>query len=285
MTVRAFVLAGTVVTLVALTLLASRVGPWVSRPIATRPVVLPPPPTRTASVPPVLPAAAGTGQSAGRSWSVALLVVGVIVAGVLAILLLRALLRALRGVRGAEAVAVPALSPPAVGPQFAAPDGIGVGVGVSDGRTFDSRAAANSIIAVWARIEDAARDEGCGRRPASTPTEFLEELLAHGAPMMRSGEPAVAAARRTVDAGHTVLALYHRARFDHSTLAPDAAARAAAAADLVLAGLAALPGADPRSVGPDSGGRDGDPAGRAVDPGHGPAVPAHGAGGAAPEDP
>lgn len=196
---RAIALGVGVGTLVLVAVLSGRIGPWGWRP--PEPRTLPTPsidwtptygPPKT--LPPIKPPAPA--QSGGvPPWVWVLL-------GALVVALLAALLWSMR--RRPAAAPAPPPAEPAVpsGPEPA------------DG--FDRRAAASAIIASWESVEQAAGATGRGRLPQQTPTEFLSALLAT--------VPADAGRARTL------LALYHRARFDRVALEPDNADAAASAA-------------------------------------------------------
>ncbi|MTD14177.1 DUF4129 domain-containing protein [Nakamurella sp. YIM 132087] len=90
---------------------------------------------------------------------------------------------------------------------------------------FDARAAADHVIACWLWVEAGARAAGLPRGPQQTPTEFLDALRA-AVPMPPGADD--------------LLPLYHRARFDLHTLAPDSAATAQRAAEQIRGALAAI---------------------------------------------
>jgi uncharacterized protein DUF4129 len=90
----------------------------------------------------------------------------------------------------------------------------------------------DAVVAAWLRLEEAAANEGAGRRPHQTATEFTTALLAH----YTTSEPALDELRR----------LYQRARFGPPGQVTEVdAAAAVAALDRILRALAAAPAAAP----------------------------------------
>lgn len=218
--VAGLLLAGTAAVLIAVALVAGRVGPWVATPpIGPAPTIRPPTVVVSASLPQVT----DTGQrsepdAASPVWLIA---VGIVIAAIVLLLLVIWVVKALRRPGGPTAGSPTvntvksgiALSP-ATEPERPADD--------TDARTFDPRVSANAIIAIWASLEATAAAAGCPRRPASTPTEFLAALEERFPPPPGEDE-----------SDRTLLRLYHRARFDTGALAPGAAVDAADAADAI----------------------------------------------------
>jgi Domain of unknown function (DUF4129) len=77
----------------------------------------------------------------------------------------------------------------------------------------------DAVLAAWVALEGAAERSGVARRPADTPTEFTARVLSATA----ADEAAV----------HTLLRLYHRARFAASGVGPSAVAEARACLDVL----------------------------------------------------
>jgi len=97
-------------------------------------------------------------------------------------------------------------------------------------RPFDSREAADYVIACWDQIERLAASFGAGRRREQTPTEFLDRLLSvYRIDSRVAGE---------------LLGLYQRARFDHVRLQADSATRARICADAIGNAVAGTAAAD-----------------------------------------
>jgi hypothetical protein len=208
-------------------LLAGRVGPWV----ATPPEISPPtlnlpqatmtPPSITLSI--QRPHTAD--QTGTADW---IAIVGLAVAALALLTLILWMARALR--RPAAPTAGPPVRNPVRSDLALAPVTRDVEVADdTDERTFDPRASANAIIAIWASLETAAARAGCPRRPASTPTEFLDSLENRFPPP--EGE---------ASGDHLLLGLYHRARFDTAALEPGAAVEADEAARRIRARFPAV---------------------------------------------
>lgn len=210
---RAIVLLGGLGVLVAVALLAGKAGPWGWRqePPPQLPTLtglnLPTPTYELPTLPPAGPPPAAESNSV-PPWVWVLL-------GVLALLLVAALLWALRGRRRSAVEAEPA--EPAGESLAPGPRG-----------EFDQRVAASQIIACWQRVEQTAAAAGHPRLPQQTPTEFLAALL-----------PAL---RADPDSARTLLRLYHRARFDRVSLEPEDALTAHGVAEYLLRQIYSLPG-------------------------------------------
>lgn len=246
--IAALLLGPTACALLAVALLAGRAGPLVAHPPTMTPVV-PPTPTSTpapASRPPLpssLPAQQQVSAS-GSGLGLILAALGVFVAIMVGIWLVRVLRRPRRIDAGQpRAVGTVPVAPVVLGGPGDEPDS-----DRTDERTFDPRRAADEIIAVWVELESAAGSHGSGRRPASTPTEFLESLTDRfGDAELTGSEPGESPA-----ASVTLLRQYQRARFDISTLSPRAARQARLAARALAARMgepAHRPGQDDRGGG------------------------------------
>jgi hypothetical protein len=163
----------TAVTLVVLALLADRAGPLEAHPPTVS--VRPPPPMTMPTPPPITaPSSIAPPQKVNPegSWLwIALAVIGGLLLVLAVVLLIRALRRPGRIAAPPLAAGSAALTPAVLGwlEEDQQPDG-------TDARTFDPRRAADEIIAAWEALESAAAASGHRRRPASTPTEFLESL-------------------------------------------------------------------------------------------------------------
>jgi hypothetical protein len=210
--------------LIAVALVAGRVGPWVATPpVGPVPTVHVP----TIVVPSAVPLATSTGHASQPETGspVWLIAIGLTIALIALLLLIIWVVRALRRPGGPMAEA-PAVNPvksgialsPATESERSADD--------TDARSFDPRVSANAIIATWAALEATAAAVGHPRRPASTPTEFLAALDDRFPPP--PGEE---------ESDRRLLRLYHRARFDTGALSPGAAVEAAAAADAIRSRL------------------------------------------------
>lgn len=210
---RAALLAGSGILLIGAAVWAGAVGPWTGRaptPPSDRSL---PSLTSLPTLPPVTLPTVVAPAASGGSWNPALLLY--LLGGVLVVLLLLVAASMLRNrgpaparIRRPEPGAPPA--PPT--PEMPDPD-----------RPFDAREAADYVIACWDELEHRAASMGLGRHREQTPTEFLDAL--------QEG--------RSLDrrAATELLGLYQRARFDHVRLAPDTAARARAATDVLTAAL------------------------------------------------
>ena len=207
------VVAGVVLTGAALW--AGSNGPWTGRPEGSRtlPSLTITPPTLTPPTLPTIaprPPAAADGGS-GFDPTIVLVVLG----GILLVALLVMLASMMRNRSDGPAVKKrPRKDGPAIEPVPAVPD---------PARPFDTREAADYVIACWEQVEQRAAGRGKGRRREQTPTEFLETLRARYPMDERPGAE--------------LLALYQRARFDHVRLLPDTASRARVCADAVLAAI------------------------------------------------
>ena len=207
------VLAGVLLTGVALW--AGSVGPWVGRPVSTESPELPTitPPTFTVpTLPTYTPPPVDTGGSTFNLGIVLWVLAALLVVALL--LMLAAYLRG-RGEAGTSSKRRRTVEPDGPIPALPQPD---------PDRPFDTREAADYVIACWDQVEQRAAARSAGRRPEQTPTEFMEALLA-GYPVDNS-------------AAAELLGLYQRARFDHVRLLPDTAVRARTCADAVLVALA-----------------------------------------------
>lgn len=91
----------------------------------------------------------------------------------------------------------------------------------------------DAVVAAWVALEDEARLQGVGRRPAQTATEFTVELLTH------SAAPAASVS--------VLRGLYHRARFTAHPVTSDDVADARAALARIAAALDAATEARPRA--------------------------------------
>jgi hypothetical protein len=185
----------TAVTLVVLALLADRAGPLEAHPPTVS--VRPPPPMTMPTPPPITaPSSVAPPQKVNPegSWLwIALAVIGGLLLVLAVVLLIRALRRPGRIAAPPLAAGSAALTPAVLGwlEEDQQPDG-------TEERTFDPRRAADEIIAAWEALESAAEASGHRRRPASTPTEFLESLTdwyheAGGSPRGTDRPPRVAA--------------------------------------------------------------------------------------------
>ena len=189
-------------------------GPWTARPEGTRalPTVTITPPTFT---PPTLPTSRPVPPPTGGGSSFDPTIVLLILGGVLLIALLVMVSSMLKnrpeivGAKKRKASDKDDVIPEPPQPDLARP--------------FDTREAADYVIACWEQVEQQAGARGVGRRREQTPTEFLDRLRATY-PM---DEPACA----------ELLSLYQRARFDHVRLRPDTATRARVCADVVLGAI------------------------------------------------
>lgn len=271
--IAALLAAITAAVLLALALLADRAGPLEAHPPTVS--VRPPPPVTMQTLPtPTALSSAPPQQEVevDGSW---LWIVLAVIGGLLLILAVVLLIRALRR---PGRIAAPPL---AAGSAALAPAVLGwldedEHADDTDARSFDPRRAADEIIAAWAALESAAAAAGHRRRPASTPTEFLESLIdwfpgpgsrgdrgGDGMPGRSADGGGGMAGLSPAEASATLLRLYHRARFDTSALAPGAAVRARAAARtlgallLRSAGPTAAPG---RETSQPAGARLGEPA-------------------------
>ncbi|SDP03323.1 protein of unknown function [Nakamurella panacisegetis] len=214
--VRVGLLVATGVLLTGAALWAGANGPWTGRPERTRsePTDLPTLPTFT---PPTLPTRAPVNPRTGTGSSFDPTIVLLILGGVLLValvLMAGSMIRNRSDGAGPKRPKSPVRDE--VIPSPSQPD---------PARPFDTREAADYVIASWEQVERQAGATGFGRGPAQTPTEFLDALRA-AYPM---DERACA----------ELLALYQRARFDHVRLRPDTAARARACADIVLGAITA----------------------------------------------
>lgn len=237
----ALVIAATALLFAALAIVAGRAGPLVAHPPDTSG---PPGPITGAFVsrepfsePPAWPSAA---------WSAAWLWwIGVTLLALIGVALVWWLVQALRG-RSPRPATTPVLS--------AAPQAIDAMLGslaepaeadLGDARTFVAARAADDIIASWEIVERAAAARGLPRRATTTPTEFLQELVAViGDAATPPGSPACA----------VLLGLYHRARFDVVALTPGAATRARSAAAVLVERLSRHRPAGEHSRAPAPGG-------------------------------
>lgn len=211
--VRVGVLVASGLLLAGIALWAGSVGPWIGRPRSDSPREAPtfapptihPPPVRPVDPPP----AASTGSSFDPT-IVLLVLGGILLVGLMVIAVILIRNRVPAAPRRTPVV------PPSdeVRPAPVAPD---------QARPFDTRRAADYVIARWDHVEQVARGRGSGRRPEQTPTEFMDALKA----------------TYPLDDGAAaeLLTLYQRARFDHVMLRPDTAARAGAAAEHLLGAL------------------------------------------------
>jgi len=91
----------------------------------------------------------------------------------------------------------------------------------------------DAVVAAWVALEDEARLQGVGRRPAQTATEFTVELLTH------SAAPAASVS--------VLRGLYHRARFTAHPVTSDDVVDARAALARIAAALDAATEARPRA--------------------------------------
>lgn len=204
-------------------------GPWTARPVHPGNPTLPTlPDLPTLPTLPTLPDRPTVSPAAptpsGGDPSIALYLLGGVL--LLALLLLAAsMLRqsSTGDSRPRRKVAPPDEAPPSV----PAPD---------PDRPFDTREAADYVIACWEQVERHAAARGTARRREQTPTEFLA--------MVQARNPADPAP------GAELLALYQRARFDHVALLPDTAVRGRRCADLVLTALAGPAATTGLAVGP-----------------------------------
>jgi hypothetical protein len=218
--VAGLLLAGAAAVLIAVALIAGRVGPWVATPPAGPAPTIRPPSVAVSSTVPFATPTGPQSQPEGSS-PVWLLVVGIVITTIALLLLVIWLVKALRRPWGptADAPSMNAVKSgialsPAVEPERPTDD--------TDARTFDPRVSANAIIATWASVESSAAAAGCPRRAASTPTEFLAALEGSFPPPPGEDE-----------SDRVLLRLYHRARFDTGALSPGAAVAAADAADAI----------------------------------------------------
>jgi len=188
-------------------------GPWTARPVRSSTPTLPTLPTLpTVATLPTLPTMSPP-DTTPSSWdpSIALYLLG----GVLLLALLLLAASMLRQNSTADSRRRRKEIPPdEVPPSVPAPD---------PDRPFDTREAADYVIACWEQVERHAAARGSARRREQTPTEFLDLLQARN-----PADPAP---------GAELLALYQRARFDHVRLLPDTAVRARRCADLMLTAL------------------------------------------------
>jgi len=235
--VTALVLAAAAAGLTLAVLLAARAGPLEAHPPTVQPQV-PTAPPRSAGTPPPLPSMQPQQTQTDTDW---LWWVAAVLGGLLVLLLVIWLIRALR--RPGRIVAVPG--------GTATPPGSPVSldwlderapVDLTDDRTFDPLRAADDIIACWTAVEAAAASAGRPRGSASTPTEFLQRLTerwgdAPAAPISSSGGDGILGPPPVAgwSASTVLLRLYHRARFDTAALAPGAATAARSAARALLA--------------------------------------------------
>lgn len=212
--VRVGLLAGSGLLLVGAAVLAGRVGPWTGR--QQSPQQLPDLPTLTAAptLPTVTLPSTEPATTSGGGWDPTILLY--LLGAALVVLLLLVLGSMLRN-RGPAPARVPrpspAGTPPVATPALPDPD-----------RPFDTREAADYVIACWDELEHRADAIGVGRHREQTPTEFLERLQDG-----RALDPRAAT---------ELLGLYQRARFDSARLAPDTAVRARACSDVLAATLA-----------------------------------------------
>lgn len=223
---RVAIFAAAAVLLLGVALTAGGLGSWVARPLTGHFDV----PTRTPSMPsqpPVslnqsdqLPDNSATGVA---GWGVRLVVIAVL--ALLAVLLGRWLFGRFRemaarrqtrpGVLLDTGQSMGLQAPPPVREREA-------------GRHFDPRQAADAIISCWLWVERAGAAAGAGPRVQDTPTEFLQRFVE------ATGESADSDGAASAEAAAAaLLPLYQRARFDHTALAPDAATRARAAAQVL----------------------------------------------------
>lgn len=241
----ALLLAMVAVLLVGMAIVAARVGPLRAHPPTSPPARPAPPPEITMSRPTMPTVATEQGQGPNGSW---LWWVGGILAGLVVLFLVLALVRALRRLqyrmtRPPAAATAPPSGSLSIGWATPEPE-----IDATDERTFDPERAADDIIASWTVLERAAAQLGHGRRPASTPTEFLAALTARfGSVDMPAATDSAGSGRAATDSAGTdsagtgsagtgragaaevLLHLYHRARFDVRALDPSAARQARAA--------------------------------------------------------
>ena len=220
---RVVVLAGVTIGLLGVALAAVAIGPWTAPPRESTPTKFTPPPEELSSrsVASVAPPAGGGVDLWPLFRTILLATIALVVIGIVAYVTVRwrdrLHWRSQRLDGPTDGVAHGSIPPaPAATAE----------------RTFDSRAAADYVIACWDELERAGALIGYGRRPEQTPTEFLDRLT--GA--------------RTLDVrvGRALLSMYQRARFDHQALAPDTVAQAQWALKLLLSDLESTP-ADPPS--------------------------------------
>ncbi len=248
----ALLLGLTAAALLAVALLAGRAGPLVAHPPTVTPVVpstSTPTPVSRVPRPSFLPAQQQQ-SSSGSEWGLILAALGVFVAILFVIWLARVLRRPRRIDAGRpSATGTAPVTPVVLGHPWDEPE-----ADPSNGRTFDSRRAADEIIAVWVDLETVADSYGARRRSASTPTEFLGsvtdrfgdvELTGSGS---GSGDPVASA---------VLLRLYQRARFDIDALSPRAARQARLAARALADRMAepVMPVQVSARSDPDGGGR------------------------------